>query len=157
MTTIAVVFRTVGWVLASFGYNSIIGSLPAGPITDLVRTLDLVLTPQVGVLHPFCHENIISRFQAIAQTLARDALRTVWDLAARIITTATLFGVFESVEKQINHCHFLMFFLGFSNCGKHNHRRTLEIHHGRKNRHSHGFKVLFYSISSLCTSLLLGQ
>ena len=53
MTTIAVVFRTVGWVLASIGYNSIISSLPAGPITDLVRTLDLVLTPQVGVLHPF--------------------------------------------------------------------------------------------------------
>ena len=53
MTTIAVVFRTVGWVLASIGYNSIIGSLPAGPITDLVRTLDLVLTPQVGVLYPF--------------------------------------------------------------------------------------------------------
>ena len=49
MKTIAVVFRTVGWVLASIGYNSIIGSLPAGPITDLVRTLDLVLTPQVGV------------------------------------------------------------------------------------------------------------
>ena len=47
-----VVFRTVGWVLASIGYNSIIGSLPAGPITDLVRTLDLVLTPQVCVKTP---------------------------------------------------------------------------------------------------------
>ena len=44
-----VVFRTVGWVLASIGYNSIIEILPAGPITDLVRTLDLVLTPQVRV------------------------------------------------------------------------------------------------------------
>ena len=66
-----------------------------------------------GSLTPFCHENMISRFQAIAQTLARDALRTVWDLAARIITTATLFGVFESVEKQINHCHFLMFCFRF--------------------------------------------
>ena len=96
---------------------------------------------------PFCHENMISCFQAIAQTLARDALRTVWDLAARIITTATLFGVFESVKK-INHCHFLMFFLGFSNCGKHNHRRTLEIHNGRKNCHSDGFKVVFSSIIS---------
>ena len=101
-----------------------------------------------GSFTPFCHENMISRFQAIAQTLARDALRTVWDLAARIITTATLFGVFESVEKQINHCHFLMSFLGFSNCGKHNHRGTLEIHHRRKNCHSHGFKVLFSSIIS---------
>ena len=50
---------------------------------------------------------MISRFQAIAQTLARDALRTVWDLAARIITTATLFGVFESVEKKNQPLPFL--------------------------------------------------
>ena len=92
-----VVFRTVGWVLASIGYNSVIGSLPAGPVTDLVRTLDLVLTPQVKEVVGFSQKNL-SFPQAIAQTLVRDALRTVWDLAARIVTTATLFGVFDSVR-----------------------------------------------------------
>ena len=54
----SVVFRTVGWVLASVGYNSIIGILPAGPITDLVRTLDLVLTPQVRVKSTLMSENL---------------------------------------------------------------------------------------------------
>ena len=74
MTTIAVVFRTVGWVLASIGYNSIIGSLPAGPITDLVRTLDLVLTPQVRVLHSFVMKTIfpVSRLASSPGNLARD-------------------------------------------------------------------------------------
>ena len=48
------------------------------------------------------HQNLLPCNQAIAQTLARDALRTVWDLAARIVTTATLFGVFESVRIVIS-------------------------------------------------------
>ena len=148
MTTIAVVFRTVGWVLASIGYNSIIGSLPAGPITDLVRTLDLVLTPQVGVLHPFVMKTLfpVSR-QLLKPWLEMPCGRSgTWLLGSSPLRHCS--ASLNRLRKKINHCHFLMFFLGFSNCGKHNHRRTLEIHHGRKNCHSHGFKVLFSSIIS---------
>ena len=64
-----------------------------------VETPILSQNPKSMSLKPVnSHQNLPPNHQAIAQTLARDALRTVWDLAARIVTTATLFGVFESVR-----------------------------------------------------------
>ena len=87
------------------------------------------------------------KIQAIAQTLARDALRTVWDLAARIVTTATLFGVFESVRIEFstngNFCCLISCFVkGFPDRGKHNDRRPLEVHYRGEDCHCHGLKVL---------------
>ena len=148
MKTIAVVFRTVGWVLASIGYNSIIGSLPAGPITDLVRTLDLVLTPQVGVLYPFVMK---TWFPASRQLLKHWQEMPCGQSGTWLLGSSPLQHCSASLNRWKNKSSIAISwcsFLGFSNCGKHNHRRTLEIHNGRKNCHSDGFKVLFSSIIS---------
>eukprot|EP00090_Calanus_glacialis_P003102 TRINITY_DN12244_c0_g1_i2.p1 TRINITY_DN12244_c0_g1~~TRINITY_DN12244_c0_g1_i2.p1 ORF type:complete len:253 (-),score=57.91 TRINITY_DN12244_c0_g1_i2:23-781(-) len=79
--TIQLIF-IIGYVVSGLGYGLLLARTPAGPLLDALSYFDVHLSPQ-----------------AIFTTVARSSLSLVWELAARSITTAFLFGVFESVSQ----------------------------------------------------------
>jgi len=74
----------VGFVVTGLGYGFLLAQTPAGPFLDSLMYFDVHLSPQ-----------------AIFTTLARSGLTMVWELGARVATTAFLFGIFESVSQII--------------------------------------------------------
>lgn len=72
----------VGYIATGLGYGLMLDRTSAGPLLDILMYFDVILSPQ-----------------AIFTTVARSTLKLVWELAARVITTAFLFGVFESVSQ----------------------------------------------------------
>ena len=148
-------FRTVGWVLASIGYNSIIGSLPAGPITDLVRTLDLVLTPQVCVKTPstslkpveFPQNTLFHKSGNCTNPGSRcspDSLGLGCQDCDHCHPIRSLWVGEDCDESLDQYSCFLIFCFvkGVSDSGKHNDRRPLEVHHWGEDRHCYGLKVV---------------
>merc|ERR1711892_466373 len=71
-----------GYIVSGLGYGLLLASTPAGPLLDTLSYFDVHLSPS-----------------AIFTTIARSSLTLVWELASRSITTAILFGVFESVSQ----------------------------------------------------------
>ena len=78
------------------GYGLILSKTPAGPLLDALQYFDVHLGPEVCYLPIYLQ--IKNNLQAIFTTIARSTLSLVWELAARAVTTAFLFGVFESVR-----------------------------------------------------------
>merc|ERR1712203_708252 len=73
-----------GYVITGLAYALLVGVTPAGPVLDALKFFEIILTPQ-----------------AILIPSVRAVLSLVWELAARVITTTLLFGVFESVSQVL--------------------------------------------------------
>jgi len=78
------VMNVGGYVITGLVYAFLVGVTPAGPLLDTLKFFEIILTPQ-----------------AILITSVRAVLSLVWELAARVITTTLLFGVFESVSQTL--------------------------------------------------------
>ena len=70
--------------IAGLGYGLLLGRTSAGPLLDFLMYFDVQVSPQVSQFTYFF----------IVKTVSRSSLTLVWELAARVITTALLFGVF---------------------------------------------------------------
>ena len=78
--------------IAGLGYGLLLGKTFAGPLLDFLMYFDVQVSPQVC---PFTYFYIFkTHLYAILTTVSQSSHTLVWELAARVITTALLFGVF---------------------------------------------------------------